>query len=79
MRGNDMRTDEARGSDMRRAKAIRPDAASITAGLVFVAVALVYLLSGNGHSHAAAQWTGSLLVLGLGLAWIVGALTRRRR
>jgi hypothetical protein len=56
-----------------------PDAASITAGLVFMAMGLVYLLSSGGHLHAAAQWTGSLLVLGLGLAWIVGAITRRRR
>ena len=57
----------------------RPDAASITAGLVFLAMGLIYLLSSGGHLHAAAQWTGSLLVLGLGLAWIVGAITRRRR
>lgn len=56
-----------------------PDGASITAGLVFMAMGLIYLLSSDGHLHAAAQWTGSLLVLGLGLAWIVGAITRRRR
>jgi len=58
---------------------IRPDAASITAGLVFIAMGVIYLLSSGGHLHAAAQWTGSLLVLGLGLAWVVGAATRRRR
>ena len=58
---------------------IKPDAASITAGLVFMAMGVVYLLSSDGHLHTAAQWTGSLLVLGLGLAWVVGALTRRRR
>ncbi|HTJ70823.1 MAG TPA: hypothetical protein VL551_25000 [Actinospica sp.] len=58
---------------------IRPDAASITAGLVFIGIGLVYLLSSGGHLHAAAQWTGSVLVLGLGLAWVVGAVTRRRR
>jgi len=60
-------------------KQIKPDAASITAGLVFMAIGLVYLLSSGGHLNPAAQWTGSLLVLGLGLAWVVGALTRRRR
>jgi len=60
-------------------KQIKPDAASITAGLVFMAIGLVYLLASGGHLNAAAQWTGSLLVLGLGLAWVVGALTRRRR
>jgi hypothetical protein len=58
---------------------IRPDAASITAGLVFMGIGLVYLLAGSGSLHDAAQWTGSLLVLGLGLAWVVGAITRRRR
>jgi drug/metabolite transporter (DMT)-like permease len=58
---------------------IRPDAASITAGLVFIGIGLVYLLSSDGHLHAAAQWTGSVLVLGLGLAWVIGAITRRRR
>jgi hypothetical protein len=58
---------------------IKPDAASITAGLVFMAMGLVYLLSSDGHLHNAARWTGSMLVLGLGLAWVIGALTRRRR
>lgn len=57
----------------------RPDLASITAGLVFMVVGLVYLLSSDGGAHASVRWTGSLLVLGLGLAWVVGALTRRRR
>ena len=56
-----------------------PDGASITAGLVFMAMGLIYLLSAGGHLHVAALWTGSVLVLGLGLAWIVGAITRRRR
>jgi hypothetical protein len=56
-----------------------PDGASITAGLVFMAMGLIYLLSSGGHLHVAALWAGSILVLGLGLAWIVGAVTRRRR
>jgi hypothetical protein len=58
---------------------IGPDGASITAGLVFMSMGLVYLLSSGGHVHVAALWTGSILLLGLGLAWIVGAVTRRRR
>ena len=58
---------------------IGPDGASITAGLVFMAMGLIYLLSSGGHLHVAALWAGSILVLGLGLAWIVGAITRRRR
>jgi hypothetical protein len=67
-------------SDMRRPDRVRPDAASITAGLVFLAIGLVYLLSsGSSQLHTTVQWTGSLLVLGLGLAWIIGVLTRRRR
>lgn len=66
-------------NENRGGRRIRPDAASITAGLVFVAMGLTYLLATDGHLHAAAQWTGSLLVLGLGLAWVVGAVTRRGR
>ena len=66
-------------TENRDGRRIRPDAASITAGLVFVAMGLIYLLSSDGHLHAAAQWTGSLLVLGLGLAWLIGAITRRHR
>ncbi|MBR7826290.1 hypothetical protein KDK95_08260 [Actinospica sp. MGRD01-02] len=57
----------------------RPDAASITAGLVFIGIGLVYLLAGSASLQDAARWTGSVLVLGLGLAWVVGAITRRRR
>jgi hypothetical protein len=58
---------------------IRPDAASITAGVVFLGIGLVYLLAGSGSLQDAARWTGSLLVLGLGLALVVGAITRRHR
>ena len=58
---------------------IGPDGASITAGLVFMAMGLIYQLSSGGHLQIGALWTGSILVLGLGLAWIVGAITRRRR
>jgi hypothetical protein len=58
---------------------IGPDGASITAGLVFMAMGLIYLLSSGGHLQIGALWTGSILVLGLGLAWMVGAITRRRR
>jgi hypothetical protein len=65
--------------ERRRKPRLGPDGASITAGLVFMAMGLIYLLSSGGHLHVAALWTGSILVLGLGLAWIVGAITRRRR
>jgi len=58
---------------------IKPDAASILAGLVFIAIGLVYLLSSGGHVAVGARWAISLLVLGLGLTAVVGVLTRRRR
>ncbi|WP_034268438.1 hypothetical protein [Actinospica robiniae] len=58
---------------------IKPDAASILAGLVFIAIGLVYLLSSGGHVTVGARWAFSLLVLGLGLTAVVGLLTRRRR
>ncbi|HET9170614.1 MAG TPA: hypothetical protein VFN97_14330 [Actinospica sp.] len=66
-------------TEQRNRARIRPDAASITAGLVFIGIGLVYLVAGSGSLHDAARWTGSVLVLGLGLAWVVGAITRRRR
>jgi hypothetical protein len=67
------------GEEGKQRRRIGPDAASITAGLVFMGMGLIYLLSSGGHVQAAAQWTGSILALGLGLAWVVGAVTRRRR
>lgn len=60
-------------------KQVKPDAASILAGLVFMTVGLVYLVSSGVHSTAQARWVTSLLVLGLGVTAVVGAVTRRRR
>jgi hypothetical protein len=71
-----MGTQEERAGSRRR---FRPDPASITAGLVFMAMGLIYLLSSQPRLESCARWTGSLLALGLGLAWVVGVLTRRRR
>lgn len=71
-----MSTRQERGADRPR---FRPDPASITAGLVFMTMGLVYLLFSNSRLESSARWTGSLLLLGLGLAWVVGVLTRRRR
>lgn len=67
---------EKRGAGRPR---FRPDPASITAGLVFMTIGLIYLLFSDTRLESSARWTGSLLVLGLGLAWVVGVLTRRRR
>lgn len=57
---------------------IKPDAASILAGLVFMAVGLIYLLADGGHVTVGTRWTVSLLALGLGVTTVVGLLTRRR-
>ena len=57
----------------------RPDPASIMAGLVFMTMGVIYLLFSSTRLESSARWTGSLLVLGLGLAWVVAVLTRRRR
>ena len=74
-----MATEQSETTGQRRRAGIRPDAASITAGLVFIGIGLVYLMAGENSLQDAARWTGSVLVLGLGLAWVVGAVTRRRR
>ncbi len=74
-----MATEQSETTERRSRAGIRPDAASITAGLVFIGIGLVYLMAGSSSLQDAARWTGSVLVLGLGLAWVVGAVTRRRR
>jgi hypothetical protein len=74
-----MATEQSETTEQRGRAGIRPDAASITAGLVFIGIGLVYLMAGSSSLQDAARWTGSVLVLGLGLAWVVGAVTRRRR
>jgi putative Mn2+ efflux pump MntP len=74
-----MATEQSETAEKRGRGGIRPDAASITAGLVFIGIGLVYLMAGSSSLQDAARWTGSVLVLGLGLAWVVGAITRRRR
>ena len=74
-----MATEQNETTEPRSRVGIRPDAASITAGLVFIGIGLVYLVAGSSSLQDAARWTGSVLVQGLGLAWVVGAVTRRRR
>jgi hypothetical protein len=71
-----MSTQEERGGNRPR---FRPDGASITAGLVFMAIGLIYRVFSDTRPESSARWSGSLLVLGLGLAWVIGLLTRRRR
>ena len=56
-----------------------PDAVSIGSGIVFFLIGGAYLLASGGHLTVNAGWTLSLLVLGLGLAGVVGAVLRSRR
>lgn len=55
------------------------DPVSIGVGLVFFLIGGAYLLASGGHLTVNAGWTLSLLVLGLGLSGIVGAVLRARR
>jgi hypothetical protein len=55
------------------------DPVSIGAGIVFFLIGGAYLLASGGHLAVNAGWTLSLLVLGLGLSGVVGAVLRTRR
>jgi hypothetical protein len=63
----------------RRAAFDRADPTSIGAGIVFFLIGGAYLLASGGHLTVNAGWTLSLLLLGLGLSGVVGALLRARR
>lgn len=55
------------------------DPVSVGAGLVFFLIGGAYLLATGGHLTVNAGWTLSLLLLGLGLSGVVGALLGRVR
>ncbi|MBS2961708.1 hypothetical protein KGA66_01520 [Actinocrinis puniceicyclus] len=55
------------------------DPVSIGVGLVFFLLGGAYLLASGGHLTVNAGWTGSFLLLGLGLSGVVGAFVRARR
>lgn len=57
----------------------RPDPPSITAGTVFFLLGGAYFLAAGGHLRVNAGWTLSLLVAGLGVAGIIGAVLRLTR
>ena len=57
----------------------RIDPVSIGAGLVFFLIGGAYLLASGGHLTVNAGWTFSLLLLGLGLSGVIGALVNRSR
>jgi hypothetical protein len=55
------------------------DPVSVGAGLVFFLIGGAYLLATGGHLTVNAGWTLSLLLLGLGLSGVVGAVFGRLR
>lgn len=66
------------GREPDRGPSNTPDPVSIGAGLVFFLIGGAYLLASGGHLTVNAGWTFSILLLGLGLSGIVGAVLRSR-
>jgi len=62
-----------------RGAANRIDLVSVGAGLVFFLIGGAYLLASGGHLTVNAGWTFSLLLLGLGLSGVIGAVLGRSR
>ena len=52
------------------------DLTSLLAGLVFVALASVYLLAAATGNHVDASWVLPIALVALGLAGLAGGLTR---
>jgi hypothetical protein len=55
------------------------DLTSLLAGLVFVALAAVYLLAAATGNHVDASWVLPLALVALGLAGLAGGITRAVR
>jgi hypothetical protein len=55
------------------------DVASLVTGLVFVAIAVVYLVSAYTDTNVSAGWVLPLGLIGLGLAGLAGSLRRGLR
>ncbi len=55
------------------------DLTSLVAGLVFVAIAVVYLVAEVADLHVSAGWVLPLGLIGLGLAGLAGTLRRSMR
>jgi len=55
------------------------DLTSLLAGLVFVALASVYLLAAATGNHVDASWVLPIALVALGLAGLAGGLTRAVR
>jgi hypothetical protein len=52
----------------------RFDPMALIAGLVFLGVAIAYLLHAAGAMSVSAEWTLAIAVIGVGLAGLVGAV-----
>ena len=72
-------TGSAKSGDPARAVLGQIDPVSVGAGLVFFLIGGAYLLATGGHLTVNAGWTLSLLLLGLGLSGVVGAVIGRAR
>lgn len=55
----------------------RTDWGSLTAGLVFLGLAVAFIVRGTGSWEFSALWAVPVLVIGLGLAVAARALSRR--
>lgn len=56
----------------------KPDWASFVAGLLFVALGAVFIVSGTSDWGITATWVLPVLAIGLGIVAITRALTRPR-
>ena len=57
----------------------RLDLTSLICGLVFAAVAVVYLVAENSNLEVDVRWALPLALIGLGVGGVVGAITSARR
>ncbi len=55
------------------------DVFSLVSGLVFGAVAVVYLVAASTDSEVEGRWVIPLALIGLGMAGLVGSVVRARR
>ncbi|MEO8329949.1 MAG: hypothetical protein ABI586_08095 [Candidatus Nanopelagicales bacterium] len=55
------------------------DAVSLVAGLVFAAVAVLYVVAAHSAVHIDARWVLPLALIGLGIGGVVGAVSTATR
>lgn len=54
-----------------------PDVASFLQGILFVGIGLTYLVAAVQHQRVDPLWVLPTLLLGVGVAYLAGALVRR--